>query len=147
MGFRTRCTILAVPALAVALAAGGNKPSEQQQEPRYDGATVVDQNFVVVEVREVPKGSPLAGIHVMARPESSHSDSDAVDVYVCPVAFLKFMEFTFRQRDRIEVTGSKVKFGNTTVILSREVRRDDSTLYIRDRNGEPLWKAVLKDPS
>ena len=147
MGFRTRCTILALPALAAALAAGGSPPSEPQQEPRYDGASVVDIDMIVAEVREVAKGNPLPGVHLMARPESARADSEPVDVYVAPVAFLKMMEFTFHARDRLEVKGSKVKMGNVFVILSSEVRRGDSTLYVRDRNGEPVWKALLKDGS
>jgi hypothetical protein len=145
MGFLARCAILALPALAVSLAAGGRPPAEPQQEPRYDGASMVDVDMVVVEVREVAKGNPLAGVHLMARPETSRSEAEPMDIYVGPVAFLKMMEFTFHPHDRLEVKGSKVKMGTVPMILASEVRRGDSTVYIRDRNGEPVWKALLKD--
>lgn len=145
MGFRTRCAMLALPALAAALAAGGRSPAEPQQEPRYDGASVVDLDMVVAEVREVAKGNPLAGVHLMARPETARNESEPVDVYIAPAAFLKMMEFAFHPHDRLEVKGSKVKMGAASVILASEVRRGDSTLYIRDHGGEPVWKALLKD--
>lgn len=144
MGFLARCAILALPALA-ALAADGRPPAEPQQEPRYDGASVVDVDMVVVEVREIAKGNPLAGVHLMARPETARSESEPVDVYIAPAAFLKMMEFTFHAHDRLEVKGSKVKMGAVPVILASEVRRGESTVYIRDHNGEPVWKALLKD--
>lgn len=145
MGFRTRCAILALPALAAALAASGSPSGEPQQEPRYDGASVVDVDMIVVEVREVAKGNPLAGVHLLARPDTTRGEPEPVDVYIAPAAFLKMMEFSFRPRDRLEVKGSKVKMGSAYVILASEVRRGDSTVYIRDRGGEPVWKALLKD--
>ena len=145
MGFRTRCAILALPALAAVLAAGGRPLAEPQQEPRYDGASVVDVDLIVMEVREVAKGNPLAGVHLMARPDTTRGESEPVDVYIAPAAFLKMMEFTIHAHDRLEVKGSRVKMGAAPVILASEVRRGDSTVYIRDRSGEPVWKALLKD--
>jgi hypothetical protein len=138
---------LALPALAAALATGGSKSSTTDQEPRYDPATVVDLNVIVVEVREVAKGNPMAGVHLMSRPESARGDSESLDVYIGPTEFLKQMDLVFHARDKLEVVGSKVKVSGATIILSREVRRDYSTLYIRDSKGEPIWKAMLKDPS
>jgi hypothetical protein len=35
-----------------------------------------------------------------------------------------------------------VKVGGATVILTREIRRGGSALYLRDEKGEPVWKAL-----
>lgn len=144
MRFRTRCAFLALPALAVALAAGGSKSPEPEQEPRYDPATVVDVRIIVVEVREVALGNPLAGVHLMARLESAHGSAEPTDVYIGPTEFLKQMDLAFSARDKMEIVGSKVKVGGATVILTRELQRNDSTLYLRDSKGEPIWKSQLK---
>ena len=143
MRFRTRCALLAIPALSIAFAAAGNKPSDAPAEPRYDTATVVDVSMVVVETREVAKGNPFAGTHLMVRPESSRQDSEAQDVYLAPSEFIKQFNLTFHAGDRIEVIGSKVKMGTTQMILARELRRSDTTLIIRDQKGDPVWKYLL----
>ena len=143
MGFRTRCAFLAIPALSIALAAAGSKPSEQIPDPRYDTSTVTTVWMIVVETREVPKGSPLAGTHLMVRPESARPDAEAQDVYLAPTEFIKLFNLTFRPGDRIEVIGSKVKLDTAPVILAREVRRSDTTLAIRDTKGDPVWKYML----
>lgn len=102
--------------------------------PRYDSTTVINVMAIVTEVREVPRDSALSGIHVTAR-----SDNGLLDIYLCPADFLKEFDFTLHRGDRIQVIGSKVKFGTSTVVLAREVRRDARTVYLRDRQGSPNW--------
>ncbi len=147
MGLRTRCAFLAIPALSMAFAAGGNKPSDTPAEPRYDAATVVDVEVIVVQTREVAKDNPLAGMHLVARLESARADAEPLDVYLGPAEFIKMFDFAFHAGDRLEVIGSKVKLGATSVILGRELHRSDTTLYIRDQRGDPVWKYMLKGPS
>jgi hypothetical protein len=131
MGFPTRCLLFSVPAMVLLWGAA---------EPRYDTATVVTVRMLVAEIRETPKGSPLAGIHLMARPESARADSEPWDVYLGPTEFMKDMDLVFQPHDRLDVIGSKIKVGGATVILTREIRRNESTLYLRDEKGEPVWK-------
>ena len=140
MALRSRFVVLG---LSVRLLAGA-AAAPQDPEPRYDPATVVSIRMVVAEVKEVPKGDPLGGVHLLARPESARAGSEPVDVYLAPADFMKQVDITFQPRDRIDVTGSKVKAGGAPVILAREVRRNTSTLYIRDEKGEPVWKLLLK---
>jgi hypothetical protein len=120
------------PALA---AAAPQKAGGPEQEPRYDPATVINVMAVVLDVRETPPGSALAGVHLMVK-----ADADTFDVYLCPVDFLKEFEVTFQKGDRIQVVGSKVRFGGAPAILAREVRRGETTVYLRGRYGEPNWK-------
>ncbi len=133
MSFHARFIILALPVVAWAFAAS-------DPEPRYDTATVVDLRVVAVEMRETPDGKALAGLHLMARLESAKSDSDLIDIYLGPVAFIKDFNFPFGPRERLEVVGSKVRVAGGSVILARELRHGTDTLYIRDKAGEPFWK-------
>jgi hypothetical protein len=128
MTFRAPFAALAVLALAAA------------EDPRYDTATVVDLRVVLAETREVPAAGPLAGVHLMVRPENARGNSELQDVYLGPAAFVNEFNFPLRPRDRLEVVGSKVKAGSASVVLAREVRHDSYTLYLRDRAGEPMWR-------
>jgi len=134
MNLRAPFAALAVLALAAAAA----------EEPRYDTAAVVDLRIVLVETREVPVAGPLAGVHLLVRLESARADSEPLDVYLGPAAFIKDINFPLRVRERLEVIGSKVKVGSATVILAREIRHDNDTLYLRDRAGEPMWALTVK---
>src|SRR6266700_3427225 len=65
--------------------------------------------------------------------------ADAVDVYLCPQAFLADMGFSFSKGDEIALTGSKVKQGEADLILAREVVKGNDTLVLRDEKGSPVW--------
>lgn len=143
MRIRTWWTLLGVPILAIAWA-GGDKGGGAVEEPRYDTATVVDIHVVVAEMRETPKGNPLAGVHMMARLESARENSELIDIYIGPTDFVNDLGFPFKAHERMEVAGSKVKFGAGSVILAREVRHYNDYLYIRDQKGEPVWKQIPK---
>ena len=135
-----RCMLLAAAVLAILQAAG--QPAGT--EPRYDPATVVTVRMIVAEVRDVAKGQPLPGIHLMARPESAKVDSEPWDVYIGPAAFLKSIDLAFHARDKMDVVGSKIKTPSGMLILARQIRQSGTELNIRDDRGEPLWKALLE---
>ena len=109
--------------------------------PSYDTATVVDIQAKVAEVREVPKGRPMEGLHLILQ-----SGGENLDVYVGPAEFVKVFEVTFKQGDQIHVIGSKVEFQGSKVVLAREVSMGTVTILCRDKDGEPLWKYFLKPP-
>ncbi|HLM98579.1 MAG TPA: hypothetical protein VK335_04820 [Bryobacteraceae bacterium] len=129
------CVFL-LAASAILRAAGTEKTTTPVDEPRYDPATEVSIVAIVTEVREVPHGSPLSGIHLSVKTESQ-----ALDAHLGPAEFVKQFEITFAKGDEVRVTGSKVKTANgTRVILVREVRKDAATLSCRRANGEPNWE-------
>ncbi len=78
----------------------------------------------------------MTGLHLTVK-----IDSDTVDVFLGPVDFLKDLEITFAKDDKLEIIGSKVKFGGAHIVLARQVRRDETTLYLRDAKGKPHWTA------
>ena len=124
-------------ALAVS---SGQKDTAPAAEPRYDTATNVNVMMVVTDVKDVAEGSPLNGLHLIVRPESAKGNSETTDVYLAPDDYLKDFGCHFTKGDRIQVKGSKVKYNGGPAVLAREVRREDTTLYLRDEHGVPYWK-------
>jgi len=137
MGSRLLAIFLAAAPLLMGQAPH-NPPSES--DPRYDSTTSVDIIMIVETTRDVANGSPLAGTHLFARPETAKEGKDILDVYLGPADFIKGFGVTFAKGDRIHVFGSKVKFDGRFLILAKEVRRDSVTLYLRDAQGKAYWK-------
>jgi len=129
---------LSLAGLAVLWGQTSGQATPAEPEPRYDTTSQFDTMTVVAEQREV--GTPLNGIHILVRLDTAKENSDTLDVYLGPTAFVKDFEVTFEKGDRVQVTGSKVKYGGNPLILARQVRRDSTTLYLRDEHGTPYWK-------
>jgi hypothetical protein len=49
------------------------------------------------------------------------------------------MGMSFVKGDEIAITGSKVKQGETDLILAREIVKGNDTFALRDEKGEPVW--------
>ena len=127
---------LSITALSTCLATITDKSVKLDEDPRYDVAKVIDVDATVMDLREVPRNNPLSGLHLTVKIES-----DTMDVFLGPVDFLKSFEITFAKGDKLEIIGSKVKFGGAHIVLARQVRRDETTLYLRDAKGKPHWTA------
>lgn len=141
MRFLTSVSFFAAAPLLLALAAPSTQKETAPAEPRYDTATNVDIMVVVAEVKDVPVGNPLNGMHLMVRPESAKGNSETTDVYLAPDDYLKDFDCHFAKGDRVQVKGSKVKFNGAIALLAREVRLEATTVYLRDEHGAPYWKS------
>jgi len=140
MGLRIAVVFfLAVP-LLLGVTPYSGQAAQAEPEPRYDAATTVDTMTVVADLREVPRGNPLSGTHLIVRMESAKENSETIDVYLGPTDYLRDFEVTFAKGDRVQVIGSKVKYGGAPLILARLVRRDATTIYLRDEHGTPYWR-------
>lgn len=141
MRWNTSLLFLFAAPLLLALNASSNQKDTDQVEPKYDTATKVDIMVVVVDVKDVPVGRPLNGLHLIVRPEMSKSNSETTDVYLAPDDYLKDFGCHYAKGDRIQVQGSKVRFNGGPAVLAREVRLEETTVYLRDDNGVPYWKS------
>src|SRR5947207_9065507 len=102
--------------------------------PKYDLKTEAKFKGTVADLQLPPKGSEKEIAHLVLK-----NGADAVDVYLCPQAFLADMGFSFSKGDEIALTGSKVKQGEADLILAREVVKGNDTLVLRDEKGSPVW--------
>ena len=131
--------MLSVSALAVMLV-----PAKAAGGPQYNPATAVAVSGTVAAVRVVPAGQPLAGVHVMLK-----TRTNTVEVYLAPRDFMNFLRTSIAAGDEIDVTGSRVKSGNSELILAREVSDETETIELRNLYGAPVWEnwGVEADPA
>lgn len=143
MTFRAAVCLLGSLVLSAALGSPPKDAAKTEPEPKYDPATVIDFDAVVIEVKEVQRENPLSGVNLVVKTESDAT----MGVYLGPADFLKSFELYFRKGDRIHIAGSKVKYGNDSVVLACEVRKESATLFLRDRKGTPSWQPSGKPAS
>ncbi len=125
-----RALILVSLCLWPALAQKNQEPSP----PKYDAHTETKMKGTVQEVKLPPKGSEKEVAHLLVK-----TGADTADVYLCPKSFLDDMGVSFSKGDEIALTGSKVKQGESDLILAREVVKGTDTLVLRDEKGNPIW--------
>ena len=124
---------------ALWLLAGGAASGQSAKAdggPKYDPKTVVELLGTVSYVEEAPQGSPMSGVHVTVK-----TKSESLEAYLGPAEFLKGFELAFAKGDHIHLTGSKVAWEGEKIVLAREVRKDGTTVYLRDEHGAPYWPA------
>jgi len=88
----------------------------------------------VEEVKLPPKGREKETIHLLLK-----NGTGTLDIYLCSKAFLDDMGVSFAKGDEIALTGSRIKQGETDLILAREVVKGRDTLVLRDDKGNPVW--------
>ena len=128
----------AVLGLAFAPLFGGSN-GEKKTGPVYDTTTVMEVIGTVAEVKEVPAGNAMEGIHLTVKVKG-----EALDIYVGPAEFVKMFDVKFKKDDDVQVVGSKAKFEGADVLLSQEVRVGHTALVVREKDGTPYWKYFLK---
>lgn len=102
--------------------------------PKYDLQTEVKSKGSIEEVKLPPKGSEREAVHLLVK-----NGTDTLEVYLCPKSFMDDMGMEFSKGDEISIAGSKVKDGDTELILAREVVKGNNTFELRDAKGEPVW--------
>jgi hypothetical protein len=70
---------------------------------------------------------------------SLKTDKETIDVHVGPSWFLTQNTTGFAKGDQVEVTGSRVKFGDKDALIAREIKKGDETLTLRNAQGFPVW--------
>lgn len=102
--------------------------------PKYDLQTEAKINGTIEDVKLPPAGSKKEVVYLLVK-----NGTDIVDVYLCPKSFFDDVGIDFGKGDEITLTGSKVKQGETDLILAREVVKGNSTFVLRDAKGNPVW--------
>ncbi len=102
--------------------------------PKYDFQTEAKIKGTIEEVNLPPKGSEKEIVHLLVK-----NGPDTMDVYLCPKSFMDEMGMNFSKGDEITLTGSKVKQGETDLVLAREVVKENDTFLLRDAKGAPVW--------
>lgn len=122
-----------VPAIALFYAVSlVAQHAQGPSSPKYEAQTETKMKGTVDDVR-LPS-SAKAIVYLLMK-----TDTDTVEVYLCPKSFLDDMGVTFAKGDQITLTGSRVKQGDADIILVREIVKGADTLVLRDDKGKPVW--------
>ena len=103
-----------------------------QAAPKYDPATEAKFKGTIEELKMPSKEKDIAYLTIK-------SGTDTFEIYLCPKSFIDDMGVIFAKGDEIAFTGSKVKQGDTDMVLAREVVKGTDTLVLRDQKGNPVW--------
>jgi hypothetical protein len=120
--------LLASPAWAQAPSA----PAPPAKVPEYDPKSEVTIKGVVEDFHESKVRGDHPGLHLVVKTEA-----ETVEVHACPVRFMSELEFTIDKGDEITVVGSRPEAGG--VLVAREITKGQTSLILRDKNGEPVW--------
>jgi hypothetical protein len=130
---RQSVCLLVLFAVLVGLPTRAQK-NQPTSPPKYDLHTETKIKATIDEVKLPPKGSEKEIAHLLVK-----DGTNSVDVYLCPKSFFDDMGMSFAKGDEIAITGSKVKQGETDLILAREIVKGNDTFALRDGKGEPVW--------
>jgi hypothetical protein len=128
------CLMVLTVALVGASATAQKSQPTAASPPKYDLHTETKIKGTIDEVKLPPKGSEKEIAHVLLK-----DGTNSVDVYLCPKSFFDDMGMSFAKGDEIAITGSKVKQGETDLILAREIVKGNDTFALRDGKGDPVW--------
>ena len=108
---------------------------------RGQGRSFYDQSTVTTISGTIQSVDTLTGrrgnIHMIQLTVKDSSGTVAVNVG--PSFYLDEQKISFKVGDTVEVTGSKVQFNGTDVILAAKVKDGDNTITLRDDSGRPVW--------
>ncbi len=135
---RTAAITMLVVGMIVALSTASF--AQKASLPKYDLSTETTLKGVTVqETKDVTLPNGQHRIRLIVK-----SGDELIEVCLCPKAFLEMMDAEFAKDDHIDVTGSKVKEDDKTIILAREIVKGQNTVVLRDKKGEPAWTWMEK---
>ena len=109
---------------------GGHGPGM----PKYDTATEVTLKGTVTKVESHVGRMGWNGTHLLV-----NFDSETLSVHVGPSNYLTQQGFSFTAGEQVEVTGSRIKFEGSDVLIAREIKQGDRLLTLRNSQGIPVW--------
>ena len=133
-------TAMVLASGAAAQMGQGNGQGMGMGPRHYDPSTVVTVKGTVQDLQSnaVAQGHNGrmggTGTHLVLK-----TDKESMTVLVGPSSFLTEKNFSLAKGDKIEVTGSKVKYGGSDAIIAREIKKGDAVLTLRNEQGVPQW--------
>ena len=136
-GVKVRRIILFVMlnlSLAVSIAYAQKRKGQMQGMPRYDTATEVTLRGTITKVESHMGRMGWNGTHLVVSFEG-----ETLSVHVGPSTSVDQQGFSFAAGEQIEVTGSRIKFEGTDVLVAREIKKGEKVLTLRNSRGIPVW--------
>ena len=113
----------------------------QDKTPSASGSfayNVADQVTVEGTVQEVKDYkcpvSGTVGSHITLK-----SGSEAIEVHLAPVTYLKEYEMAFHAGESVKIVGVKILVEGKPALLAKSATVAGATFTFRDAKGRPLW--------
>lgn len=101
----------------------------------YDTKTIETIKGQVISIDQIsPDKNMSAGIHLLLNTENGN-----ISVHLGPAWYIDNQDIQISKDDNISVTGSRVTYNDSPIIIAKEVVKGDQVLKLRDDNGYPLW--------
>jgi hypothetical protein len=120
--------------LAMSIAYAQKRKGQMQGMPRYDTTTEVTWRGTVTKVETHTGRRGWNGTHLVVA-----FDAETLPVHVGPSKYLEQQGFSFTAGEQIEVTGSRIKFEGSDVLIAREIKKGEKVLMLRNSQGIPTW--------
>lgn len=106
-----------------------------QYQRIYNPATVETITGTVETVSKItPFRGMSTGIHIILKTEKEN-----ISVHLGPTWYIERQDIKIEKGDKLEVTGSRVKFADSEAIIAAEIKKGDYILILRDNAGIPNW--------
>lgn len=131
-------TVILFVAIALTLVAGIAYAQRRRGQisgmPRYDTAREVTLKGIITKVETHMGRMGWDGTHLVVRFET-----EILTVHVGPSSYLAQQGFSFAVGEQIEVTGARISFEGSDVLIAREIKKGETTLTLRNSQGIPGW--------
>jgi hypothetical protein len=101
----------------------------------YNPKSVVTVAGTVVSMTSAPVKTGLPHLVYL----TLQTGEGKITIFLGPSLYVDNLPVQIKILDRIQVTGSKIMWEGSPVILAAEVKRGDEVLKLRDSNGVPVW--------
>ncbi|MDY6985833.1 MAG: DNA-binding protein [Candidatus Thermoplasmatota archaeon] len=131
--------LLAISGISLAAAAlaqpmGWSDPQSQYNRT-YNPYTVETLRGEITGIDTfVPADGWSAGVHIVLK-----TAEESIEVHLGPEWYVDNQNFDLSVGDIIEVTGSRVVYEGSEVIIAQQIREGDDALILRYTNGFPYW--------
>ena len=107
----------------------------------YDPSAEMNVVGEVMDVEKIKSCKGRAyGVQLQIR-----SGQDLIPVHLGPGWYIDNQEITFTKGDQVEITGVKVKYDDTPIMVAGKVQLIDQILILRDEDGYPAWSGWKKE--
>jgi len=108
-----------------------------QYNRMYDPKSLETISGEVTQVdRITPSQGMSGGVHMLVK-----TDREMVSVHLGPSWYLENQDVKIEPKDKVEVKGSRIMFGDKPALIASEVRKGNEILTLRDEAGFPAWMA------
>ncbi len=106
-----------------------------EQPPKYDASAEVTLEGPAIYVAEHPSRASWTGIYLIMK----ESGGNEIEVHLAPDSYLSAAGIEIKRGDTVKITGARVRWSGTEIILAREVTVSGKTVQLREKSGARKW--------